>query len=195
MKIIIPGDPEEQARMRFFMRYGRPNVYDPRKKEKDAFKRFLRAYISKNYEGYQFPRNPKISFYFYCSIPISMSKKLRWYAERGLLRKRTRPDADNYVKLYLDCMNEILLEDDSHASIGDADKFFHAEPKTVIYIDECDEILNIPIDEIPHFSESCEWIRATTAPHRGYICRPYSGVPLFPALFPPGPEASPSLSK
>lgn len=185
MKIIIPGDPLQQGRMRHFMMRGQSRCYDPMKKDKDYIKAFLQDYISKHYPKYQFPHCPKVSFYFYCSIPKSMPKKLRWYAERGLMRKRTRPDSDNYVKLYLDCMNEIILEDDAHASIGEADKFFHAEPKTIIYVDECFEILNIPPDDLEHFSESCEWIRAKTGSLRDYIGVPYLGEQRFHASFPP----------
>lgn len=184
MKIVIPGDPEAQARMRSYSRGGKIHCYDPVKTEKDYLKAFLQDFITENYPNYEFPRNPKVSFYFYCSIPKGMPKKLRWYAERGLLRKRTRPDGDNYVKLYFDCMNEILFEDDSHASIGDADKFFHLEPKTIIYIDEAEEFLNMPLDEIGRFSESCEWIREKKASLRDYICRPYEGVALYPVDIP-----------
>lgn len=185
MKIIIPGDPEEQPRLRHFQRGGRVLCYDPKKKEKDKIKRFLHEFITQKYPTYQFPRCPKVSFCFYCSIPTTMSKKMRQYAERGLLRKRTRPDSDNYIKLYLDCLNEIFIEDDCQVSIGTVDKFYHAEPKTVIYIDECDEILNIPVGEIAHFSESCEWIREKMGSLLGYIYRPFEGISLSPSSFPP----------
>jgi Holliday junction resolvase RusA-like endonuclease len=190
MKIIIPGDPLQQGRMRHFMMRGQSRCYDPMKKDKDYIKAFLQDYISKHYPKYQFPHCPKVSFYFYCSIPKSMPKKLRWYAERGLLRKRTRPDSDNYVKLYLDCMNEIILEDDAHASIGDADKFFHAEPKTIIYVDECAEILNIPLDDLEHFSESCEWIRAKKDSPNDYRYLAYEGERQSLSLFHPHCKAS-----
>ncbi len=192
MKIVIPGDPEAQARMRSYFRGGKIHCYDPDKKEKDYLKAFLQEYISENYPNYQFPNNPKVSFYFYCSIPKGMPKRLKWYAERGMLRKRTRPDADNYIKLYFDCMNEIILEDDSQASIGEAAKFFHKEPKTVIFIDEADEILNMPLDEIANFSESCEWIREKMASQRGYISHPYEGIPLYPSNIPPAVTIFPS---
>lgn len=195
MKITIPGDPEEQARMRFFVRNGIPNVYDPKKKDKNAFKKYLLSFIQTNYPNYQFPKCPKLYFYFYCSIPKAMNKKLRYYAERGLLRKRTKPDSDNYLKLYMDCMNEIVYEDDAHASIGDADKFYDLNPRTVIYVDECDEILNIPPDELARFSESCEWIRATTASPRGLICRPYLENVQFPASTAPTATVAPSRTK
>lgn len=176
MKIIIPGDPEEQARMRHFVRGGFARCYDPKKKEKDALKFFLSDWVKVNFPGYKYPKFPKVSFYFYCTIPASMNKKMRVLAERGLVRKRTKPDVDNYIKLYFDCMNEILLEDDSHASIGNAEKLYHANPHTVIYIDECPEILNIPGDEMERFSESCEWIREKMASLRDLISRPYSDI-------------------
>jgi Holliday junction resolvase RusA-like endonuclease len=192
MKIIIAGDPKPQARMRHFVRNGYSQCYDPVKKEKDFIKSFLEDFISDNYHNYQFPKNPHISFYFYCPIPSSMNKKLRWYAERGLLRKRTRPDSDNYVKLYLDCMNEIIFEDDSHVSLGECIKFFHKEPKTVIYVDEAPEILNMPLDEMAHFSESCEWIREKMACLCDYISRPYEGFELYPEDNPPAPPMLPS---
>lgn len=192
MKIVIPGDPEAQPRLRAFYRGGHVHHFDPAKKEKDHLKAHLQDFLSRTYPSYEFPRNPRISFFFYCKIPTAMPKRLRWYAERGLLRKRTRPDGDNYVKLYFDCMNEILIEDDSHATLECVDKFFHAQPKTIIYLDEADEILNMPADEIGRFEESCEWIREKMASLRGYISRPYEGIPLFSVSKPPPLTTFPS---
>lgn len=173
MKIVIPGDPIHQPRLRHFSRGGKSLCYDPSKKDKDCIKSMLQDFLDQNYPSYCYPKNPKISIFFYCEIPKSMPKKLRFYAEKGMLRKRTKPDADNYIKLYFDCLNEIILEDDSQASLGMVDKFFHKDPKTVMYIDECDEILNMPVYENQHSLESCEWIRATMGFPHDSICRPY----------------------
>jgi Holliday junction resolvase RusA-like endonuclease len=178
MKIIIPGDAEAQPRLRSFYRGGCVRHYDPARKEKENLKVFLSDFLSREYLSYEFPKCPRVSFFFYCTIPSTMPKKLRFFAERGLLRKRTRPDCDNYIKLYFDCMNEILFEDDSHCLLGAVEKFYHKEPKTVIYLDEATEFLNMPADEMGRWSESCEWIREKMASPLGSLYFPYAGVPL-----------------
>lgn len=185
MRIEIPGEPAQQQRMRHFVRGGFAQVYDPDKKEKDFLKSYLESFLTENYPEYVFPKYPKISFYFYCSIPKSFPKKNLELAKKGFVRKITKPDTDNYIKLYLDCMNKILLQDDCQAIIGDAEKFYHAEPKTIIYIDECEEIIRMPACGYPHFSESYELIRATTIHQRELFSRPYLDALQFPELIPP----------
>ena len=179
MRIIIPGEPIAQARLRFFTRCNTPQLYDPNKREKDRIKVFIKNYIADNYKDYTYPNNPKISFYFYHTIPTSMTKKYKQLAENGLIRKRSKPDCDNYVKLYLDCMNEIVFEDDSQVILGASEKFYFSVPQTVIYVDECQEVIDMPLGAIPHFELSCEWIRETISPHHESMCLPYSGSPRF----------------
>lgn len=191
MKIIISGDPIPQPRLRHFVRGGKALCYDPVKKQKEEIKALFENIISRFDFPYEFPRNPRISFFFFCKAPSSLPKAIRSLAETGWLRKRTRPDCDNYVKLYLDCMNEILIEDDSHASLGSVEKFYHLEPKTVIFIDEADEILNMPLDGPGHSLESYEWIREKTACLNGLLFHPFSGFarcfedPVRPKISPP----------
>jgi Holliday junction resolvase RusA-like endonuclease len=45
--------------------------------------------------------------------PASWSGKRRDAALRGDIRPTTRPDCDNYVKAGLDCINNIVISDDS----------------------------------------------------------------------------------
>jgi Holliday junction resolvase RusA-like endonuclease len=45
--------------------------------------------------------------------PASWSAKRRGAALRGDVRPTTRPDCDNYVKAGLDCINNIVVSDDS----------------------------------------------------------------------------------
>jgi Holliday junction resolvase RusA-like endonuclease len=46
-------------------------------------------------------------------VPASWSGKRRDAALRGDVRPTTRPDCDNYVKAGLDCINNIVVSDDS----------------------------------------------------------------------------------
>jgi Holliday junction resolvase RusA-like endonuclease len=46
-------------------------------------------------------------------VPASWSGKRRAGALRGEIRPTTRPDADNFVKAGLDCINNIVISDDS----------------------------------------------------------------------------------
>ena len=46
-------------------------------------------------------------------VPTSWSGKRQDAALRGDIRPTTRPDADNFVKASLDCINNIVISDDS----------------------------------------------------------------------------------
>jgi Holliday junction resolvase RusA-like endonuclease len=46
-------------------------------------------------------------------VPTSWSDKRQNAARRGDIRPTTRPDADNFVKVSLDCINNIVISDDS----------------------------------------------------------------------------------
>ena len=79
-------------------------------------------------------------------IPKSMSKKDRVDADKGVLKHVKKPDVDNLMKLYLDCLSDIAFKDDSQVSIGSAIKVYSKHPKTIIYIEETSK--NLTIEEV-----------------------------------------------
>ena len=72
-----------------------------------------------------------------------MSKSERIDANTGFLKHIKKPDVDNLIKLYLDVISGIVMEDDNCVAIGSAVKIYSTNPRTEIYIEETDRILTI----------------------------------------------------
>lgn len=131
--IVIEGCPIAQARVRL----GRRGfVYDPNARDKHIIK----AYLKQN-NDYGLYNNPKISFLFVMPIPPSTSKKNKDLYEVSYSKHSKKPDIDNLVKLYLDCMDGIFFEGDQKVSLGYCVKIYGVDPKTIIYIEETPEQL------------------------------------------------------
>ncbi len=137
MKLIIPGDPISQARMRLFNIRGMSRVYDPREKEKTKIKKFI-----KDVYTHDLCKHPRVSFIFHMPIPKSTPKKFLPYYNSGIVKHEKKPDTDNLIKLYLDCMNGITFDDDSKVMLGPAVKLYHPYPKTIVILNETTEILS-----------------------------------------------------
>lgn len=179
MHIEIPGNPIPQARMRLFKRGKRNLCYDPQGREKALIKTYLKDLMKEQYAGYIFPQCPRICFTFYMPIPQSMPKYKRNHANVGKLLHLHRPDVDNLVKLYLDCLNEIVISDDSKIHLGYAVKLYHENPRTIIKIEDTQEIFNIQkYDEI-YSSKSYKSIHETIHPSPCLDYLPGLDVPLF----------------
>jgi len=134
LKIVIPGCPVSQARMKGTSRGGFVRMYDPKAKEKDLVRLQLLKFKQENPFSY-----PRISFLFKFPIPQSTSKKEKKVLESGLIKHDKKPDCDNLVKLYLDCMTGIIIEDDKNVSLGSVNKLYDEEPKTTILIRSTDQ--------------------------------------------------------
>jgi len=158
MKIIIEGIPIPQIRMRHATFRGFTTTYDPKAKEKKAIKQTL---TSKGLDGtYDFPR---VSFIFYMPIPKSLTKKMISLYQSERLKHDKKPDVDNLIKLYLDCMDGIILQGDQKVSLGPCIKLYSPNPRTVIWINETASIitpqeldctfLSVEERDIPSFSE------------------------------------------
>jgi len=137
MKLIIPGNPISQIRMKYSGRNGIGRIYDPREKQKREIKKIVNNYFN----GDLFI-HPRISFVFHMPIPSSIPKRLLLLYQSGLLKHEKKPDIDNLVKLYLDCIDGICFEGDQKVSLGDSVKLYHPHPKTIIIIDEMQETLS-----------------------------------------------------
>jgi Holliday junction resolvase RusA-like endonuclease len=136
MKIIIPGIPVPQARMKHSNRRGFVTTYDPKAKEKSNIRNMLQKDSPRDKFNY-----PRISFLFHMPIPASIPKREKEIYESGLLKHTKKPDADNFVKLYLDCLDGIVIEGDQKVSLGAAIKVYHPEPKTIIHIAETSQLV------------------------------------------------------
>jgi Holliday junction resolvase RusA-like endonuclease len=156
MKIIIDGIPSAQTRMKYSARNGIGRIYDPKQKEKLQ----LRKVIANEF-GDSVPfSHPSISFIFHMPIPLSIQKKLRIIYSSGFVKHEKKPDVDNFIKLYLDCLDGICFFGDQKVSLGNCVKLYHSKPKTIIFLKESSELLSL--DEMPAefqhflFSQECE---------------------------------------
>lgn len=133
MKILtVEGIPISQIRMKFSGRNGIGRVYDPREKDKKRIKKI----ISEKFGDHPHFRHPHISFIFYMPIIKSIPKRLFCDYKSGFFRHEKKPDVDNFIKLYLDCMDNICFDGDQRVSLGMSIKLYHPEPKTIIIIEE-----------------------------------------------------------
>lgn len=149
MKIVIPGIPVPQARMRHFGKGNFVRLYDPKAKEKTAIRGQLERFKQEKEISY-----PRLSFIFYMPIPSSIPKKLRPLYESERLKHDKKPDADNLIKLYLDCLDGIVLQGDQKVSLGGAIKIYSPNPRTIVYINEMqNQVTSQEIDCIFLFSE------------------------------------------
>ena len=136
MKIVIPGIPVPQARIKHTRRAGFIGTYDPKAKEKEEIREWL--FLNSELETCD---NPRASFLFHMPIPKGIPKKLRPIYESGRLKHRKKPDSDNLIKLYFDCLDKIIIDGDEKVSIGAVNKVYHPEPKTVIWLHETTQLL------------------------------------------------------
>lgn len=135
MKIILEGVPLSQARMKYTARGGFARAYDPRAKEKIV----IRQKIQEIFGIREKILHPKISFVFFMPIPKSTTKTKKRHYELCKIRHEKKPDVDNIIKLYLDCMTGIVFEDDAAVSLGNSLKIYSASPQTVILIHQLTE--------------------------------------------------------
>lgn len=133
MKIIIPGPPIPQGRPRL-SKWG---ICDPNWKEKKE----IRAYLNEYYGDTPFLQHPRLSFVFQMPIPKSMSKADYLDAMTGLKKHEKKPDNDNIMKLYMDCLDGIIYSADQKVQIGFCVKLYHPFPKTIIIANETEPIL------------------------------------------------------
>jgi Holliday junction resolvase RusA-like endonuclease len=129
VKIVIPGEPQTQLRMRHRSVGKFTMTYDPKAKEK----KHIRALIKDQQATFEYPR---ITFLFHMPIPKSILKRDKELYHSGTLKHDKKPDVDNLIKLYLDCLDGIALQGDQKVSLGPCIKVYHPEPKTIIWIHE-----------------------------------------------------------
>lgn len=71
-----------------------------------------------------------------------MTKKMREKANTGRLKHIKKPDVDNLVKFYMDCLSNHLFDDDCCVSLERCVKLYSHTPKTVIYIQDSEDMIS-----------------------------------------------------
>lgn len=159
MLLVIPGQPRAQQRHRH-TRSAKGNIwsYDPQARDKHFIREVIRKAMSAELPDFKSPEFPDMTFRFYMKIPKSLSKKMRNHAEEEKLRHMTKPDVDNMVKFYLDCLVPDVLSDDRGVKLLGASKLYSLHPRVEIEITEGLVLEDVPESPGYAFSDSviCE---------------------------------------
>lgn len=137
--LIIPGEPVAQGRPKFTQAAGFPRAYDPPKSKvyKERIRSEAQAALwqrqAEKITGKKWPLRAEVRAY--CSIPKSWSKRDQEDALNGYIWPTGRPDLDNYIKIALDALNEVLFPDDSQIVQLASEKRYSAAPRLEITIE------------------------------------------------------------
>ena len=129
MNLTIYGKPQPKERPRVYKGHG---ITPTRTKNYEA--KIARAWAAKYPE--QAEGDLRVEIVFYMPIPTSWSKVKKERAERGIIRPAVRPDIDNLIKIILDAGNGVMFLDDKQVIELSAKKYYSAEPRTEIVIEE-----------------------------------------------------------
>lgn len=134
-KITIPGDPIAQKRHRHRkLKNGNISTYNPCAREKFIVRHEIEKVLNANYPDFKLLTFPQVTILFYMSIPLSFCKRDRELCEKEQFKHIVKPDIDNLLKFYLDCMAGLLFKDDTEVSIGGAIKIYSSFPRVEIYL-------------------------------------------------------------
>lgn len=134
----IPLQPVAKGRPRFRVVAGHAQVYTPKETQvaEEALRLYIRNALPKDFRLLEGPIAAMLSFHI--PFPKSMSKRKRLMAW-----PTTKPDLDNYEKLALDAMNQLVFRDDSQVVLVRKEKMYSDEPRWEIGIREID----IPVQQ------------------------------------------------
>lgn len=118
MRLRLDQKPIAKKRARTVRMKGITRTYDPQHQEKQNDIVRLQAQCKEKISGPLF-----MTFTFGCPYPKSTPKKRR----KGQFVTK-RPDIDNYVKYYADCLNGIAYEDDGQICCLLAEKRYSDDP-------------------------------------------------------------------
>lgn len=127
--IVVKGDPISKKRPRFARIKGFVRTYDAQSEEKKTVITLLKSQIKELITG-----DVHMKLTFYVRIPKSYTKKRTLLCISGEEKPTKKPDLDNYVKFYLDCLNGIAWKDDSQVVDIVASKRYVEVPRTEIEI-------------------------------------------------------------
>lgn len=136
VSFVILGNPLAKKRHRSKILGGRIMSYDLQQKEKkDVSTALLSSFREQGFLT-SLTGNISVKFEFHTQIPKSLSDRKK----EALSSKPNckRPDIDNYIKFYLDCMNKKIFLDDGQVFDVKASKIYSLQPKTIIWV-SCNE--------------------------------------------------------
>jgi len=128
----VTGVPVAKGRPKFSMRGGFARAYTPAK-TKD-FETLIK-WVAQECKIEELMTGPvSVQIEIYLPIPKTFTKKKLALIEKFELRPLTRPDIDNYAKLCLDALNEIIWKDDNQVVSLHVTKWYSDKPRMEVTI-------------------------------------------------------------
>jgi Holliday junction resolvase RusA-like endonuclease len=107
---------------------GSRGAFSPRYKEM----KLIKSVISTQYHGELIDGAIKCEMRFYMPIPKSVSRKKRAKMIAGEVRPTKVPDIGNLDKLQTDCLQGLVIKNDSQIVYSRSHKYYAEEPRTEI---------------------------------------------------------------
>jgi Holliday junction resolvase RusA-like endonuclease len=137
----VPGPAVAKARPRIVTltsKSGRAfsHAYTPKKSVnyENWIKMCFQRAVPSDWEPYSGP--VELLLRIYIAIPASFSKKKRQLALDGVIFPETKPDVDNYLKIYMDSLSGFCFLDDKQVVHGAVGKMYATESTAFVRI-EC----------------------------------------------------------
>lgn len=121
---------------------GRNGFYDKKSKEKE----FVRWQLKGQYREAPLCGHISLEFIFFIPIPKNTSRAMR---KQMLIRKvlPTSPDVTNMQKLYEDCLQGIVIDNDRYSSEIHSKRYYSEKPGVYIKIHKLKEEIGKEIPE------------------------------------------------
>lgn len=131
IRIELLGPPKGKGRPRFVRATGHAYTPAPTREYEQA----LRAQAMIQMKGARPIERPvKVDVYAYQEIPKSWRKVDRDAARYCFKYPSGKPDADNYLKIALDSLNQVVWLDDGQVVKASVSKKYSDEPKLVVEV-------------------------------------------------------------
>lgn len=117
--------------------FGRNGAYDKKAKDKE----FIKWQLKGQYRDIPLSGHVSLDFIFFIPIPKTTSKAMR----KQMLERRvlpTSPDTTNMQKLYEDCLQGIVIENDRYASKISSARYYSEKPGVWIVVRPWEEEQN-----------------------------------------------------
>lgn len=120
------GEPQALQRPRF----SRGKVFDPQSRVKEGFK----WQIKSQYRNLPLASPVSLDITFFMPIPKATSGIKKKQMLNGVCFHMKRPDIDNLQKFILDCLNNLVIQDDAQVVEIRTRKIYSDKPGTLIRI-------------------------------------------------------------
>ena len=133
-------EPDNYVRERYTSRGKR--FYNPKASIMETLKQEMKTQIPYEHKIYleKLVRNKEAEYYvhldfdFYVKIPKADSIKTTVLKEKKVIRPAISPDIDNFNKLIMDSLHDVLYDDDKRIVAANSNKYYSINPRTEIRV-------------------------------------------------------------